>query len=494
MRRRLRIPRTSSRPWKTLGESERVQSDDGFTLIELIIVTLIIPVIIGAITLALMSVLGLQTSSSSRIAQSGDAQVVSSNFETDVQDASYITTDSTSTSPVTCESSSQAADQFVFSVQENLSSAQALLGSGNGQTEVSYLEVPSVVSGSTTYSLIRNVCQNGNATVPVSTATVSNNVPPNQSVTITCSPTVSANCGANLGWISTGTVTAVTFATSGAGTNAYAYTLVAVPRPNSTYSAGSTVSSPNSNCVFATGSGTYTGSLCFVDMSAWNLLGGTTSKGCPNGALAMTAGINRTEDTLTFCMSVQSTVTATGAPVSGAISQEGINGVAAVSFPTYCCSFLGNNNFYTVASSQEPALYQQLSSVPKTTIVKITNIVVSNEDGSRATGWELVTGDAETTDPGESMTWSSDQDLTLLPNTPTSPVGNACGSVAPTINTTYLTNLGSTTVMCTVPTNELANKSGTVMLEAPSPSTLTVTMVGSGLEAMFVGVLLPYSS
>ena len=38
------------------------------------------------------------------------------------------------------------------------------------------------------------------------------------------------------------------------------------------------VKSPNSSCVFATGSGTYTSSLCFVDFSSWNSYTGAYSR------------------------------------------------------------------------------------------------------------------------------------------------------------------------------------------------------------------------
>jgi hypothetical protein len=210
----------------------------------------------------------------------------------------------------------------------------------------------------------------------------------------------------------------------------------------------------------------------------------------------MSANINRTAEILTFCLNVHSVVTSSGAAVSGAISGGGYNGVRAVAFPTYPGAFLGNppgpNAFYSVTPTQDPALYQQDTSVGKTTTVTITNIKVSDPSGNTATGWELVTGDAETTDASESITWSSDQDLTLLPNTPTSPVGNACESVAPGVNTQYLTGLGTQTVECSA--TESSTKTGTVMLEAPSPAGLTVTMVGTGLEGMFLGVMLPYTS
>jgi len=36
-----------------------------------------------------------------------------------------------------------------------------------------------------------------------------------------------------------------------------------------------------------------------------------------------------------------------------------------------------------------------------------------------------------------------------------------------------------------------SDKTGTVMLQAAAPTTLSVQMVGDGLEAMFIGLLLP---
>ena len=108
---------------------------------------------------------------------------------------------------------------------------------------------------------------------------------------------------------------------------------------------------------------------------------------------------------------------------------------------------------------------------------------------SPPTNWSLVTGDAESTDSSESITWTADQNLSLLPNTTNSPVGNACQSTPPNINTTYLTGVGTKTVKCSSTISE--DHTGTVMLQATTPKTLTVTLVGTGLQAMFLGVLLP---
>ena len=178
-------------PWHRSNPDGSEFSEDGFSLIELLIVTLILPIIIGAITLALISIFSLQTSTASRISGSGDAQVVSSNFETDVQDASYITTTTTTTTttpPAPCETAAQVANADVVVLGLQMNSANQVttgLQSGNGQTEVTYLEVPSGSGSSTTYSLLRNVCQNG-STTPVGNTTVSHAVPFGQTVSVTC--------------------------------------------------------------------------------------------------------------------------------------------------------------------------------------------------------------------------------------------------------------------------------------------------------------------
>src|SRR5258708_1093063 len=71
------------------------RSEAGFTLIELLIVVAVMPLIVGALALGTLSGFSLQTSVSNRLTDSGDAQVVSLNFQNDVQSAAMITTSST---------------------------------------------------------------------------------------------------------------------------------------------------------------------------------------------------------------------------------------------------------------------------------------------------------------------------------------------------------------------------------------------------------------
>ena len=107
-----------------------------------------------------------------------------------------------------------------------------------------------------------------------------------------------------------------------------------------------------------------------------------------------------------------------------------------------------------------------------------------------------MTGDAESTDTGESLKWVSTpatSTFTLLPNSATSEIGNACDG-APPSNLGTLSGLGTTTVTCSA--NYRRDKTGTPMIEAQTPQSLTITLggggsTGNGIQAVFLGVLLP---
>jgi len=206
----------------------------------------------------------------------------------------------------------------------------------------------------------------------------------------------------------------------------------------------------------------------------------------------MSASISNTPFILTFCLSVSAQ--AGVQPITGATSQGprvGWNDITAYPLPTYASpptseAFLGNNGFYTGVPGN-PALYTV--DTGSVAVVSITNLHLETSSGVPATNWELVTGDAESTDQNESITWTSNQTLQLVPNSSNSDVGNSCDSTAPGYNATYLTGVGTTTVQCSSPVS--ADHTGAVMLESTTPSSLTVTLNGSGLQGMFLGVLLP---
>lgn len=440
--------------------SRRTASNDaGFSLVELLVVLAVLPIIVAALSLAIISILDTQGSAANRVADAADAQSVSAYFEQDVQSAANITT-------------SNAASQCGPGTQ--------VLGLewNQNQSVVSFVEVGSAPN----FSLVRQYCSSGPSPTATLTTYVSHDLPSGALVP-TITPAAKATSAA-AGWTSAIGVTGVTLSVDEPSSN-FTYTLFSVPRTANSASQLTGVGSPTASCGFATpGTGTYASTLCFVDFSSYNFQ--STSHVCQT----MTAAIVNTPYTLSFC--ILSTATPSSSTGRACLATTGPVYAATVTpcpLPTYFDAptseaFLGNNGFYTGVPG-DPALYENAEGT--TASVTITNIKLLDSSGNAATGWELVTGDAESTDSGESMTWSSDQLLTLLPNSSTSAIGNACwGASGPGGG---LTGVGTSSVTCA--STQSSDKTGTVMLEAPAPTRLSVQMVGTGLEAMFMGVLLP---
>ena len=81
-----------SRMRRRIGLEGPALDENGFTLIELVITVVILPIVIGGITVALLSVFSLQSSMQSRIGNSNDELVSASTFNKDVQSAQQIET------------------------------------------------------------------------------------------------------------------------------------------------------------------------------------------------------------------------------------------------------------------------------------------------------------------------------------------------------------------------------------------------------------------
>ncbi|TAN26850.1 MAG: prepilin-type N-terminal cleavage/methylation domain-containing protein [Actinomycetota bacterium] len=223
-RRRAGSPSPSSRS-RTRDKSascsglNRNRSENGFTLIELLVTVTILPMVIGAISVGLISIFSLQSSVGNRLFNSGDAQVVSANFLKDIQSSEMLTTQSLS-SPQ-CGTGTQ------------------LLGMewDGGQTVISYSSIPAIIGSTTTYSLMRYLCTLGNTAVPANTSTISYDLPASQAPpTITCSPTASS-CAASTQWISAAGISDVTFAITEPKSN-FSYSLSATPRAWTSASGG----------------------------------------------------------------------------------------------------------------------------------------------------------------------------------------------------------------------------------------------------------------
>lgn len=463
-----------------LRRARRAKGEGGFTLIELLIVATISPIIIAALAMGLYALFTLQSGVANRLSDTADAQTVQASFRVDVQSAQQITTQSASTPQ--CGTGTQ-----LLGLEWDYNATTHVY-----ETVVSYVSEAVTSGSSTTYSLVRQFCINGSLT-PTTTTTISSDVQGTLAAPVpTCIASVQ-DCTAQVGgaWTSAKDVTSLTFPVTEPKSN-YSYTLVAGPATSASSSdAGGPISVTTSEgCGYAApGSGTYASSLCLVDFSGLtgnNYIAAT--QGCLETSVPLQGG-----STLYFCIEIR------GAPIVPA------------ALPTWTDGFLGNqiNNtpFYTDVPG-DPALYQNCEggsstctvngvSEPNTwggvTTITFSGISVVGSNGLPDTGWEFVSADAESTDSGEYITWSANTSLYLIPNgesvdTPTAPIGNACGGgVTPASFLTGSPVTPGNTVTCTGYSN--GTKTGTMMIEAQTPSTMTVTMQGTGLEGVAFGLL-----
>ena len=146
----------------------------GFTLIELVITVVILPIVLGGIAAALLAVFGLQTQTQNRIGDSNDARVGSSTFNKDVQSAEQVTTANFAVAPG-CGSATggpSGSQTQLLGLQWGANSA----ANGGFQTVVSY--VTQQLPGQKGLALIRQECSNGQSTTPTSTTTISRDFPP----------------------------------------------------------------------------------------------------------------------------------------------------------------------------------------------------------------------------------------------------------------------------------------------------------------------------
>lgn len=454
--------------------ARRSNADDGYTLLELLIAIAIMPLVIGSLAFALYAILSQQQHEAARVSDAADAQTVSTSFERDVQSASLVTT--------SASIATQCGTGHQLLALEWSPTAQ-----GAYQDVVSYVELHT----GTTYSLVRRLCTSGPSATPTASSYVSYDVPSAQG-----SPTLTPaakNTAATAGWVSVLGVTGITFAITEPDSQ-YAYSVTAVPKAATSSPTLSQVVTPNTTCGFAVpGSGTYASTMCFVDFSAYNFE--ATGGACQQIA----AAVQNTPYTLSFCLKTTTTAPNGTKGYECNVSSEPLIAATVVPcpLPTYFDpptseAFLGNNGFYTGVPG-DPSLYTNAEG--SSTSIVLTNVELLDSNGNPATGWQLVTGDAESTDSGESITWSSDQLLSLVPDSPTSSIGNACqlsGEATPNAGLTpqsLLSGGSAATVTCQASVSN--DKTGTVLLAAPAPTTMTSNLVGTGLQAIFVGVLLP---
>ncbi|HEV3188309.1 MAG TPA: type II secretion system protein [Acidimicrobiales bacterium] len=552
---------------KESAKSRRVRNreDRGYTLIELLVVVTIIPLIVGALGAGLIEVFSLQTGVASRLGDSSDAQIVAANFTKDVQSASSLTTNATAL----CGTGTQ------------------LLGLEWGGS----LEVVSYVDQSyngTTYAMVRNDCTAGPSATPSSSTTLSYDFLPPCPVADTaamCSSFAPPQQPApvaydnktvvvtSVGPVSTIGITALQFPILEPKSN-FVYHLSASPAGGaSTPQTNLGAPSTGSSCGFALpGTGSFAATMCFIGFTTTELqaaypnAGNTCSSTDPGQQ-----GLDMSVDTpggyvMSFCLTVvpgagesQSAtnpppVVAVSTPIGGGTCrQQGqgcdwghlsngqgflgndnqVNGTATPFYSGIGCPVSTPNlkNNVVTSSCINPGIFQTTNGGNDT--VTLSNIEVNDPAGDLATGYEVITVDAETVDPGNGayIKWTSMQPTSrplpfnLVPNFSSSDLGNACNEVPPSdtgagnptgwsINdgdttvkigstdyTGSLTGLGTASVECQSnwQTSPPYLRTGTAMLGITPPAvnggaepvTIKAQLQGEGFNAVAFGLLLP---
>ncbi len=503
--------RGPARPWATKGH------DEGFTLVELLLVTTIIPLIIGALAVGIVAVFKLQSSVSNRLGDTTDSQQVSAVYSKDITAAQYVTTDA-NTNP----QCGAGTGTLVLSLDDNVDMV------GGTLPVISYVLVKNANSSPVTYDLERLACNGVNSPTPSSTTIlaydVSATTPP---PTVDCSGSGSCQSDPSAGWLSTVYVNDITYAITEQATG-YIYSLTASPVNSTTsFSSGTGVSlKAQTSCNTADpGSGSLASNLCFVDFAqlATNpALWAAATTGSDCGA-QMSATVGSSE-TLYFCLRISVTPKPATLLTPTACLAAGTNGpaapcVAPTGLPNYYLAFLGGcyptgactSPFYTGIAGSPAIWLNSLKLAENTTAtISLTNIHLNNAAGGAATGWQIISADAESTDSiaAEYITWSTPSATPLTPVcngeswdncTPTSGSpdywGIACLDDQPDVGLVQTNTGGVSSITCNpIMGSERetgGQKDGAGMVEAVTPSSLTVTMgTYNGKQAISVGLLL----
>jgi prepilin-type N-terminal cleavage/methylation domain-containing protein len=468
----------------------------GFTLVELLIVVTILPLIVGALSLGLISAFSLQSSVASRLGDTSDAQVVAANYQKDIQGAALVTTQSPSTPQC-----GQGTGTQILGIQTD----EVTTGkyAGNYLVGISYVSVNAYNGSKSGFSLVRIFCSYNadGSLISSSTSTLAYDAPTVPGLpAITC-VTSDPSCGDPAQeWISTQGIAQVgLLVTEPAST--YSYSLSASPEASSSIGTEGTPlpASAGTSCKFATpGAGYYSNQLCFVNFSGLTgnaLLASEApcSNGtCPCVEMSASLGLNFNDDILYFCLH-QSSVPGPQTSGYNTSDPQECSGqttiVQPASFPTYQNAYLGNSGtgFYSGVPG-DPALYMSRACGWDSTLT-FTGIKVLTPAGVPLANWQLVSADAESTDANEYIQWTTPlgPNLQVLPNSPSSNHGSgiyiACGAgVSGTGGTNQIT--------CTGGSPSSGNtKNGTLMVEALQPSELDVEM--QHYEAISFGLLLP---
>jgi hypothetical protein len=447
--------------------------------------------VVGALSLGIIAVFSLNTQSSNRLTDTADAQVVASIYQKDVQAAGYVTT-SGAASP---QCGVAAGDTPLLSL-ESVPNQKT----GDFQSVISYVGVPenNGQNGASSESLVRMYCTNG-STIPTAQTTLANDIPSptvpqgntDPGYDVLKPPVVYCSQGASpsicdgggtypteqctqctTGYVPAQDIGTIDFSVTEPATN-YNFNLDASPAAGSTFNSGGVASTPAATCESTTGStGPYAGQLCLVDFSgltANDLAVAETTGQCYNMSIAVEA-----TDILHYCLSISSSTAGEGA--------------VPTAIPADTNAGLGNTVYPGIPG--DPALYMSpYTGNTNTTIVFSLSAfsLVNAATGEPVTGWSFVSADAETTNLGETLTWTSNVPITVLNDMEAgaaAPAGNACGG--------GLTGSGTTKVVCTGNlATETSPLTGAAMVMVAGNSLTSLVASTNNYQAVAFGMILP---
>ena len=213
------LDRTWSRSRNQAGR-EPNGAELGFSLIELLIVVAILPLVVGAISVALLAIFKNETPIANSLTSSGDAQVASSYYAQDVQGANWVTT----APGLSCNG---VAGTLLLSISpDDVTSSSAI------SNVVSYVEVPN--PGSSTFAIERETCTGGTGSAATTPRVVAHNATSATTLSMSSSTVQTA---AGSGWTpatGSGGVQLMLVESGRGPTGTFSYPLNAVPRVTGT--------------------------------------------------------------------------------------------------------------------------------------------------------------------------------------------------------------------------------------------------------------------
>ncbi|MFT0762481.1 CshA/CshB family fibrillar adhesin-related protein [Actinomyces sp. F1_1611] len=253
--------------------------------------------------------------------------------------------------------------------------------------------------------------------------------------------------------------------------------------------------SVRTGCAFATG-GALSSSLCWLDFGGFSTINGEHTAAGQEQLEEFDGSLYGNVSNFPVTIDIPGTTLRLTAKLD--VEGQGRGRVIrAMPFPTWESgngsngAFLGRHGLYLLDQQYRPALYMVKNSVQSATARVTLKEIRLTEGSTPVAHYSILVADAETTDRGEWISWTTDSEhgFKVLPNDPTkpqTPMGNACGGAVALEQDGFVAR-------CDGPA-EIHDKTGTAMLVADAPDqpglgwSVTQEMSGNGQQGVAFAV------